>query len=561
MSTSKTPVLIVGGGPIGLALALDLGWRGHAATLVEQGDGAVHHPKMGILNVRTMEFCRRWGLVDQIHNGGFPPDYGLSINFCVSLFGPLLAREAFGCMRDTAPPPESPERRQRGSQLWFDPLLARNVATYPTIDLRYGCRLDAFTQDAQGVRARLTDATTGREFEMEADYLIGCDGAGSALRRMLGIEMLGNPVLSHSVAIFFRSPDLYRRHGKGDTERFVLVGTDGPWGALTAIDGRNLWRLTLYRTEKRMELSPAEVDVELLRMAGGRFDYDVLGVLPWRRTQLVAERFGEGRVWLAGDAVHTMSPTGGFGMNTGMSDAVDLGWKLAAVLEGWGGHHLLDSYGVERPPVGRRAIDAAAGTFKALVSKSDYSRVLDPPPEGDTARHALGLKLRKATFGEWDTNTLGVQLGYRYEHSPICIPDGSPPPPDDHVVYTPSARPGSRAPHAWLPDGSSTLDLFGRGFVLLCFRGRCRHDAQPLLDAAALRRVPLAVHAIADAAIGDLYERAFVLVRPDGHVAWRGDTLPADPLRVIDRVRGALAPHATENADRETSAEREKETS
>ncbi len=553
MSISKTPVLIVGGGPIGLALALDLGWRGLSATLVEQGDGAIHHPKMGIMNVRTMEFCRRWGIVERIHNGGFPPDYGLSITFCTSLFGPTLAREEFACMRDTPPPPESPERRQRGSQLWFDPLLAQSVRSYPSIDLRYGCRLDSFEQDAERVRARVTEIGSGRSFEMECDYLVACDGAGSTVRKMLGIEMLGNPVLSHSVAIFFRSPDLYRRHGKGDTERFVLVGDNGPWGALTAIDGRALWRLTMYRTEGRLQLSPEEVDAELLRMSGGPFEYEVIDVLPWRRSQLVADRFGEGRVWVAGDAVHTMSPTGGFGMNTGMGDAVDLGWKLSAMLEGWGGEGLLASYGIERQPIGQRAVNAAAHTFKVLVSKGDYSAVLEETPEGDIARRELGLKLRKATYGEWDTHTLGVQLGYRYEGSPICVPDGSAPVPDDHVVYTPTSRPGSRAPHAWLTDGRSTLDLFGRGFVLLRFG---TEDASPLERAAAERGVPLTVVDIEEPEIAKLYERRLVLVRPDGHVAWRGDALPQDALHLIDHVRGANPPSANQTASSEAGATR-----
>jgi hypothetical protein len=340
------------------------------------------------------------------------------------------------------------------------------------------------------------------------------------------------------VAIFFRSSDLYQRHGKGDTERFVLVGSQGPWGALTAIDGRSLWRLTLYRTEGRLDLSQAEIEQELLRMAGGPFDYEVIDVLPWRRTQLVADRYGEGRIWLAGDAVHTMSPTGGFGMNTGMGDAVDLGWKLTALIEGWGGEDLLHSYDTERRPVGRRAIDAAARTFKALVSEDDYSVAVDRSPETEAARQALGLKLRKATFGEWDTHTLGVQLGYRYDPSPGCIDDGTAPPPDDHVVYTPSARPGSRAPHAWLRDGRSTLDLFGRGFVLLKFRGQ-DSEIQPLIQAAAARRVPLTVVSLDDEEIAKLYERPLVLVRPDGHVAWRGDRLPENALELVDRIRGA----------------------
>jgi 2-polyprenyl-6-methoxyphenol hydroxylase-like FAD-dependent oxidoreductase len=474
------------------------------------------------------------------------------MTFCTSLFGNLLAREEFQSMRDTPPPMESPERRQRGSQLWFDPLLADCVRSYPKIALKYGWRLDRFGQDANSVKATCIDEASGRPVDIEAQYLVACDGAGSTVRKALGIEMLGNPVLSHSVGIFFRSPELYRRHGKGDTERFVLVGESGPWGALTAIDGRSLWRLTLYRTEARMELSQEEVDREILRMSGAPFEYEVINVLPWRRSQLVADHYGKGRVWIAGDAVHTMSPTGGFGMNTGMGDAVDLGWKLSALLEGWGGDKLLESYNAERQPVGRRAIDAAARTFKALISAKDYSVVTDTSPETAAARAEIGRKLREATYGEWDSHTLGVQLGYRYEGSPICLPDGTVPPPDDHVDYQPSARPGSRAPHAWLPDGRSTLDLFGRGFVLLSFGGAAG-SAQPLMDAAAKRGVPITLVSIDDNHIAGLYERRYVLVRPDGHVAWRHDEMPHDALAVIDRVRGAAVGAVAANIKTEAS--------
>lgn len=555
MTLLRTPILVVGGGPIGLALALDLGWRGIKATLVEQSDGSIHHPRMGVMNVRTMEFCRRWGIVDRIHNGDFPSDYGLSITFCTALFGHLLAREEFPCMRDTVPPKESPERRQRGSQLWFDPLLARRVGEFPSIDLRWGLRVDEVAQTRQGTSAKITDVRTGEVTTVEADYLVACDGAGSLVRNQLGIELLGNAVLSYSVGIFFRSPDLYRRHRMGDTERFVLVGPRGPWGALTAIDGRALWRLTLYRTATRQTLTRAEAEQELARMAGAPFEYEILDVLPWRRTQLVAERYGQGRIWIAGDAAHTMSPTGGFGMNTGMGDAADLGWKLAALVDGWGGENLLESYSAERQPVGRRAVDAAARTFKALVSDDEYAFVFETSPEAETARKTLGLKLRQATYGEWDEHTLGIQLGYRYEQSPLCVPDGTEPPPDDHIAYTPSARPGSRAPHAWLQDGRSTLDLFGRGFVLLDFGGDDA-DAAPIIGAAAARRVPLEAIAIRDAAIARLYERRFVLVRPDGHVAWRGDHPPDDALALIDRVRGA-SPVRGESAARPPVAVRQ----
>jgi hypothetical protein len=258
--------------------------------------------------------------------------------------------------------------------------------------------------------------------------------------------------------------------------------------------------------------------------------------VPWRRSRLVASRYAQGRVFLAGDSAHTMSPTGGFGMNTGMGDAVDLGWKLEGALRGWAGPGLLASYDVERRPVGARNAAAAADNFRHQMSARDCSRILDDSPEGEAVRERVGEDIRAATRTEWECH--GVVLGYRYEGSPIIVPDGSAPTVDDPANYEQTARPGHRAPHAWLSDGRSTLDLFGREFMLLRF-GIDPPDPEPLLAAARRRGVPAAVADISEPSIARLYQRRLVLVRPDGHSCWRADAAPSNPEAVIDTVRGA----------------------
>jgi hypothetical protein len=275
-----------------------------------------------------------------------------------------------------------------------------------------------------------------------------------------------------------------------------------------------------------------------VRRCFGRDDipFEIDSVLPWRRGRLVAERYSRGRAFIAGDAAHVMSPTGAFGMNTGIGDAADLGWKLEAVLRGWAPAGLLDSYDAERRPVGLRNVNAAADNFARLMSSLDYSGVMEQGARGDAIRKEVGRQLDEATRQEWEV--LGVILGYRYEGSPICVADGTPATPDHPMEYIPTSRPGHRAPHGWLADGRSTLDLFGRGFVLLHFGDS---DPAPLMDAARRRDVPLTVTHIQDPAIAARYERAYVLVRPDGHVAWRGNKLPEAPLAILDRVRGTEA--------------------
>jgi hypothetical protein len=350
--------------------------------------------------------------------------------------------------------------------------------------------------------------------------------------------MVGTATLTHTTNVIFRCPGLVGLHDKGRAYRFIILGPEGTWSTIVAINGTDQWRFSIIGGAEPRDYGTEEIDRLIRRAVGRDFDFEILTVMPWVRRELVAERYGEGRVFMAGDAVHMLSPTGAFGMNTGIQDAVDLSWKLAATLRGWGGPQLLASYDAERRPVGHRNVREAAENFRRMTSPRPGPIILEPTPDGDRFRKKLGAEFAEIMRHEWFT--LGVHLGYRYDPSPICWPDGTQAPPDDPNRYVPSACPGSRAPHVWLAPGRSTLDLFGRGFALLCF------DADPadvakLVTAAARRGVPLIFTAIDQKAAADAYERKLVLVRPDGHVAWRGDQAPDDPLAVIDRVRGCAS--------------------
>jgi 2-polyprenyl-6-methoxyphenol hydroxylase-like FAD-dependent oxidoreductase len=534
----ETPVLIVGGGPIGLTLALDLGWRGIGCLLIEQGDGSIDLPRGAMVAARTMEFCRRWGIKDRIVHSGFPDDYKLDMVFCTSLAGYLLERDEYPCERDQKPPPESPEKRTWCPQLLFDPIIARSAAEFDKVTLRYRCRLDGFEEFPDRIVARATDLATGDPVEIETLYLVACDGSASIVRKAAGIELEGTPVLSYSVNVFFRCPGFLAAHDKGEAERYLFVGTQGTWANATVVDGKEEWRLTVIGSNARVDMDAFDAGAAIRRAMGrDEVPFELIAVRPWRRAEAIAREYRRGRVLLAGDAAHVMSPTGGFGMNTGVIDSINLGWKLEAVLKSWGGAHLLDSYGPEQQPIAKRNSDFSTRNFNAwIAAQGDCSAIFDETEAGARARRAVGTRLKETLTSEWQC--LGVQLGYRYEGSPICIPDGSPATPDDVSVYVPTARPGARAPHAWLPDGRSTLDLFGRGFVLLRFG-----DVDPgALDAAARAHgVPLTIVDIAAPEIAALYGRKLVLVRPDGHTAWRGDAVPRDPARLVAVARGAAA--------------------
>jgi hypothetical protein len=300
--------------------------------------------------------------------------------------------------------------------------------------------------------------------------------------------------------------------------------------------------MSIVGTPEKINHSEADIHAALRRAMGREFKYEILSVMHWVRRELVADRYGTERVFIAGDAAHLMSPTGGFGMNTGIGDAVDLGWKLEAVIKGWGGAALLASYEAERRPIGLRNVAEASRNLKRMLSTRERlpgPEIFAPGSGNEIARKQYGGWFADIMRHEWFAN--GIMLGYRYDDSPIIWPDGTPAPSDLSHPYVQIARPGARAPHVFLDDGRSTLDLFGRGFVLLRL-GADAPSSTRIEQAAAEHRVPLTSVALSDPKVLAAYERRLVLVRPDGHVAWRADTEPADARALINVVRGQPIP-------------------
>ena len=528
-----TPVLIVGGGPIGLALAADLGRRGVAAVLVERNENRLGPAKMLEVSVRTMEFCRQLGIAEKVRNWGFPLDWPLDSAFVTDLAGYEIGRVRTPALGAAADSPFSPERGRPCPQTWFDPILQDCARSHPQIELRHQVALESFTQDPDGVTATLRDQRSGATETLRAGYLVGCDGFASTVRERLGIAIRGEPHLDWSMTVYLRIPDLFALCDKEKAFRYVFVGPEGTWSFLSIVDGKDLWRLQFVDVDPR-RLQSMDIPALVRRCMGRDIPYRIEDKSLWERKRTVAERFSEGRVFLAGDAAHAHPPNGGLGMNTGIQDAFDLGWKLAALLQGWGGPALLDSYDRERRPASARAAAMSLSNYRRLRSAAPHAEICAPTPAGEAARREVGARLEEENEKSW--HPVGVHLGYIYHPSPIVVPDGTRQPADDTIGYAPTAFPGARAPHAWLGDGRSILDLFGAGFVLLAFADV---PTEALETAAAARGVPLTVHRIAVPEIAGLYGRALVLVRPDGHVAWRGARQPHDAQALIDTVRGA----------------------
>jgi 2-polyprenyl-6-methoxyphenol hydroxylase-like FAD-dependent oxidoreductase len=515
---NQTSVIIVGAGPVGLGLACDLGQRGVDCILIEKRDGAINVPKQSMVSSRNMEFCRHWGVAKTVRTAVWPESHARDFIYLESMRGKELLRFRVPSYVERDRRDFTPEAACPCPQIYFDPILGDRVRTLPSVTLAYNTRLDEFRQDADGVAVQVTDMAAGTARTLRGQYLVGCDGASGLVRNALGIGVEGVGTLAHSVNLFFRSPELSQSHDKGWARFYRVIDETGCWAELIPIDGKELWRLTVFDEP----LSKADPDFLLRKLVGGAFSYEMLSVSPWERRDYVAKSYGRDRVFIAGDSAHECSPTGGIGMHTGLEEAVNLSWKLAAMTEGWGGPNLLASYEIERRPIAVRNVGLATRSFNAIAAIPGWQQ---------------GISDWKANPA-WLSVPEHIKLHYCYEGSPICVPDDTPPFEMDSTRFVPSTRPGTRAPHAWLDDDRSTLDLFGDGFVVLRL-GANPPDVTRLLAAAKTRGVPMREIAIADPEVAALYEKRLVLVRPDGHVAWRGDESPADAEMVVDRVRGA----------------------
>jgi 2-polyprenyl-6-methoxyphenol hydroxylase-like FAD-dependent oxidoreductase len=529
---SEIPVLIVGAGPIGLALAAYLGKQGVRTLLIERNEDKQGSPKMIVVSVRTMEFCRQMGLAPAIHNWGFPLDHGLDSVFVTSLQGYELGRVKTASLRTVYDTPFSPERERPCPQTWFDPILKECATAQPSVQIHYQTSLNSFEQDESGVTATVRDAY-GRTHMVRARYLVGADGYSSTVRRLLGIQVRGTKHLDVSMSIYLTIPKLAEHHKIGDAYRFLFVGKRGVWCVLTTMDGRDFYRLQLIGVNED-EVQSLNIDDVVRRCIGEGIEYQLGEVSSWIRKATVADRFADGNVFIAGDAAHAHPPNGGLGMNTGILDAWDLGWKLSASLKGWGGRHLLNSYDIERRPASARACEESLRNYGRLVGEKNLDGLHMGTPAAAVLRQETGRRLVEANEKAW--HPIGIHLGYVYSPSPVVIDDGSPPVSEDQPEYVPSAQPGCRAPHVWLVEGEhSILDYFGPGFTLLKFRA-C--DTNPFEQAAAAVGMPLTVVHIDNGEAASLYQRGLVLVRPDGHVAWRADEAPLDCRWIIDKVRG-----------------------
>ncbi|HZC95953.1 MAG TPA: FAD-dependent oxidoreductase [Bradyrhizobium sp.] len=543
---TASDVLIVGAGPVGLTLAIDLAWRGIGVTVVEtRAPAAPPEPKCNHVAARTMEIFRRLGIAGKVRNAGLPADYPHDISYRTSFTGQELTRIPIPCRRDryTAtdgpdcnwPTPEPPHRI---NQIFLEPILFEHAAAQSRIRIVNRTAVEDVMVEDTSAHVHLRDLDSGAVRRLSCRYLIGCDGARSVVRKAIGAELSGDAIIQRVQSTYIRAPGLIDLQ---QSERAWGTGAINPRrsGMVYAIDGSERWLVHNYMKPGETDFDAVDRDACMRTILGveADFKYDIISREDWYGRRLIADRFRDRCAFIAGDAAHIWVPYAGYGMNAGIADAMNLSWLLAAHLNGWAPAAILDAYEAERWPITSQVSRFAMSHAEAEIRRrgSVPPDIEDSGPQGEMARREVGRLTYEINVRQYAC--AGLNFGTYYDRSPIIAYDGAEPPAYTMDLYTPSSVPGCRTPHFTRDDGGSLYDAMGPEFTLLRFDAAV--DVTALESAARDRGVPLRILDVSRPRAAILDGNALVLSRPDQHVAWRGAQVPADPRALIDRVRGA----------------------
>lgn len=535
----RSQVLVVGAGPVGLTLAIALGRLGVSTTVIERNEAPSGLPKMERCNARTMEIYRRLGIADRIREAGFPQDAPMDVFVVTSLVEEPILRLPYGSVNELKADIASHndgtrtlEPYQLISQYTLEPLLKEIAEQDANITVRFGCELLGFEETDEQVVARVRNAS-GSEESISAEYLAGCDGGSSTVRKSLGTKLSGDGSMLTLRQALFRCDDLYDRIPIGKGRHYHVA--DEQSGFIIVQDDTK--HFTLHAVVEKDEDMPALFE----KIVGMPIEYEMLYVGEWTQHLLLADSYGRDRVWIAGDAAHLVIPTGGLGMNTGVGDAIDLAWKLAGTLRGWGGPGLLPSYEAERRPIGARNVAASgrANAGRRAWRSAWRPSIHEDTPEGRKVRAEVA---RIADREQRKTNEiLGIEAGYRYVGSPLIWPEPGDGPDPNNPDYVPTTWPGARLPHVWLETGEALHDRLGPGYTLLRF-DRGREEMGNLEEAFAKVAAPLETLHLDDATAHAVYGWDLLLLRPDLHIVWRGNEAPAEPAWLAEVATGHRPP-------------------
>lgn len=542
----KTRVLVVGGGPVGLTIAMDLAQRGIDVVVAEiRHRGEPPSVKCNHVSARSMEIFRRLGVAKALREAGLPADYPNDVAYRSAVTGTELSRIPIPARKDryTAtggpdtwwPTPEPPHRI---NQIFLEPVIFAHAESTAGVRILNRTQIDGFAQDVEGVDATATNLDTGETLRIRCDFMIGCDGGKSMVRKQIGAKLSGTDVVGRVQSTYFRAPALLGLlKNKPAWATFAL--NTRRCGNVYAIDGKETWLVHNYlHADETFDSVDRDWALRTILGVGPGFEYEIITKEDWIGRRLVADKFRERRVFICGDASHLWIPMAGYGMNAGLADAMNLSWTLAAYLEGWAGEGILDAYEAERLPITEQVSQFAMNHALALQAQREGvpQDIEKEGPEGDAVREAAGRALYELNVQQYCCG--GLNFGYFYDKSPLIAYDQESPPAYTMSTFTPSTVPGCRTPHVWLKDGSSLYDVLGSGYAII--RKDPSVDVAPLLAAAEKHGVPMKVVDLDAREGAEVYDHALVLSRPDQHVAWRGNACPAECEALVDRIRGAL---------------------
>jgi 2-polyprenyl-6-methoxyphenol hydroxylase-like FAD-dependent oxidoreductase len=545
-TTLHTDVLIVGAGPVGLTLAMDLAGRGVKVTIAEIRHYAEPpNVKCNHVSSRTMEQFRRLGVAKALREAGLPGDYPNDVVFRTRMTGEEITRISIPCREDRYTETEGPdawwptaEPPHRINQIFLEPILLHHTASLDNVTLLNRTQVTQFTQDDDGVHAKLLNLDDQSTFDIHASFMVGCDGGGSNVRKQIGAQLEGTAVIQRVQSTHIRAPQLLGLMPGKPAWCYYSVNPDR-CGTVFAIDGQETWLVHNHLNPDEPEFDSVDRDASIRHILGvdQSFEYSVISKEDWVGRRLVSNRFRDRHVFIAGDAAHLWVPYAGYGMNAGIADAVHLAWLLAAHLQGWGAPSILDAYEAERQPITEQVSNFAMDHAQKMI------KARRAVPANIEANDALGAKAREELGQEaYELNVqqfccAGLNFGYYYSDSPLIMADDEAPPPYTMGGFTPSTVPGCRAPHFWLHDGRSLYDAFGPGYTLLRFAPQL--DVHEAMDEAKAQGVPLTLLSIKPQdAPPDIYQHPLVLCRADQHVVWRGHELPHNLTQWVARLRG-----------------------
>ena len=545
----NSDVLVVGAGPVGLTLAMDLAQRGVKVLVVEVRKFAEPpNVKCNHVSARSMEHFRRLGVAPTLRNAGLPANYPNDVVFRTSMTGIELTRIPIPCREnrytETGGPDtdwDTPEPPHRINQIYLEPLLLKHAVAQEGVTLLNRTQVTDFVQDDHGVNVTLLNLDTQETQLVRVKYVGGCDGGSSFVRKKIGAKLEGTEVIQRVQSTHIRAPQLASMLPGKPAWCYYSVNTRR-CGTVFAIDGHETWLVHNHLHPDEPEFDSVDRDQSIRNILGvdSDFKYEIITKEDWVGRRLLSNRFRDGRVFLAGDAAHLWVPYAGYGMNAGIADATNLAWLLSAAVNGWAHPDILNAYEAERHPITEQVshfvMNHAQKMIKARRAVPHNIEAADA--EGEAARHLIGTEAYDLNVQQFCCE--GLNFGYFYEKSPIISHEAEAAPAYSMGSFTPSTLPGCRAPHFWLNDGTSLYDLLGNGYSLLRFDQGI--DVKELLQKSAAHNIPLNVIDLHDQSQRSAaYQHALVLCRTDQHVVWRGNELPQSIPQFVSFLQGMAA--------------------